>query len=50
MEDRNATATEQEEQEVVEHDCMDNAVQYFSDGALGHGWECGICGEFLQAG
>lgn len=32
------------------HNCFDNAVPYESDGALGHGWECGICGEFLQAG
>lgn len=32
------------------HDCWDHAVQYESDGALGHGWECGICGDFLQAG
>ena len=33
-----------------DHDCDDNAVPYESDGALGHGWECGICGMFLQAG
>jgi hypothetical protein len=33
-----------------DHDCDDNAVPYKSDGALGHGWECGICGKFLQAG
>lgn len=32
------------------HDCMENAVQYESDGVLGHGWECGVCGDFLQAG
>ena len=32
------------------HNCMDNAVPYTSDGALGHGWECGKCGRFLQAG
>ena len=32
------------------HDCMENAVPYVSDGALGHGWECGRCGAFLQAG
>lgn len=32
------------------HDCDENAVPYASDGALGHGWECGICGAFLQAG
>lgn len=23
---------------------------YKSNGALGHGWECGVCGKFLQAG
>ena len=33
-----------------EHDCWANAVPYTSDGPLGHGWECGVCGEFLQAG
>lgn len=32
------------------HDCEENAVPYTSTGALGHGWECGICGKFLQAG
>lgn len=32
------------------HDCNENAVPYVSDGALGHGWECGVCGAFLQAG
>lgn len=32
------------------HDCWDNAVEYVSDGPLGHGWECGLCGAFLQAG
>ncbi len=32
------------------HDCDGNAVPYESDGALGHGWECGVCGKFLQAG
>lgn len=32
------------------HDCDENAVPYTSDGALGHGWECGLCGKFLQAG
>lgn len=36
--------------EVPAHDCWDNAVPYVSDGALGHGAECGICGAFLQAG
>ena len=33
-----------------EHDCMEYAVPYTSDGALGHGFECGRCGAFLQAG
>ena len=33
------------------HKCMEHAVPYYErDGALGHGWECGICGCFLQAG
>jgi hypothetical protein len=32
------------------HNCMEYAVPYQSDGALGHGWECGKCGKFLQAG
>lgn len=32
------------------HDCDAHAVPYVSDGALGHGWECGRCGSFLQAG
>jgi len=32
------------------HDCEANAVPYIGDGPLGHGWECGVCGEFLQAG
>jgi len=32
------------------HDCWENPVPYESDGALGHGWECGVCGAFLQAG
>lgn len=33
------------------HDCWENAVPYTnSGGALGHGFECGRCGRFLQAG
>lgn len=32
------------------HDCWDHPVPYVSDGPLGHGWECGVCGNFLQAG
>lgn len=35
---------------AVVHDCDENAVPYVSDGPLGHGWECGRCGKFLQAG
>ena len=33
-----------------DHECSEHAVPYTSDGPLGHGWECGICGAFLQAG
>ncbi len=37
--------------EVPGHDCWEKAaVAYESDGALDHGFECGVCGEFLQAG
>lgn len=36
--------------ECQSHDCMDHAVPYESDGPLGHGFECGRCGAFLQAG
>jgi hypothetical protein len=32
------------------HDCWANPVPYVSDGPLGHGFECGTCGKFLQAG
>jgi hypothetical protein len=36
---------------LATHDCMDYAQTYSSsDGPLGHGWECGRCGAFLQAG
>lgn len=45
-----AAAIEESGVEPPEHDCMDHAVPYVSDGALGHGWECGVCGDFLQAG
>ena len=34
----------------VLHKCDEWAKPYESDGALGHGWECGLCGRFLQAG
>ena len=32
------------------HDCNDCAVPVHTDGPLGHGWACGKCGAFLQAG
>ena len=32
------------------HDCDDHARPCTTDGPLGHGWECGKCGNFLQAG
>ena len=36
----------------VNHDCWENAQPYEfeEDGHRFHGWECGICGEFLQSG
>jgi hypothetical protein len=45
-----AKAVAESDTPIPDHDCMMNAVPYVSDGPLGHGWECGICGEFLQAG
>lgn len=35
---------------IPDHDCMDHAYAHETDGAIGHGWSCGVCGEFLQAG
>lgn len=35
---------------LPDHDCWENPVPYVSDGRLGHGFECGTCGAFLQAG
>jgi len=35
---------------VEEHDCWEHSVEYESDGPLGHGWECGLCGALLQVG
>jgi hypothetical protein len=35
---------------VLLHKCDDHATYVETDGALGHGWECGLCGRFLQAG
>ena len=32
------------------HVCYDHAVYVETGGAIGHGWECGLCGSFLQAG
>lgn len=41
---------ERSPRKVDPHDCEAHAVPYKSGGALGHGFECGICGKFLQAG
>ena len=38
------------ELDVPPHDCNEHAVPYHSNGPLGHGFECQICGCFLQAG
>lgn len=35
---------------VPAHDCFEEAVPILTNGPLGHGWACGICGTFLQAG
>lgn len=35
---------------MPEHNCEDHWTEYVSSGALGHGFECGVCGKFLQAG
>lgn len=45
-----ADAIAESEVEPPAHDCWENPVPYESDGPLGHGWECGVCGTFLQAG
>lgn len=42
--------TEDTKPEHPEHDCWDHAVYVLTDGPIGHGWECGTCGNFLQAG
>ena len=34
----------------ADHDCMDWAGPVTTGGPLGHGWACGHCGRFLQAG
>ena len=36
----------------INGDCWENAQPYEfeEDGHRFHGWECGICGEFLQSG
>lgn len=41
---------DEEDAAKLQHDCDDHATPYTSDGPLGHGWECEICGKFLQAG
>ena len=41
---------EQYEPGVLLHKCDDFATYVETDGALGHGWDCGLCGRFLQAG
>jgi hypothetical protein len=35
---------------LAPHDCHEHAYPHPTDGPLGHGWSCGICGAFLQAG
>lgn len=32
------------------HDCLENAQPVATDGPLGHGWACAVCGAPLQAG
>lgn len=34
----------------VDHNCMEHAVHYTTDGALGDAYDCGRCGAFLQVG
>lgn len=41
---------EQIEQRCADHDCQEHATYILTDGPIGHGWECGVCGDFLQAG
>ena len=36
--------------EYGKHMCMEHAVPISTDGPIGHGWECSLCGSFLQAG
>ncbi len=43
-------ARNHENDTIAKHVCGDYAVAYESNGALGHGFECGMCGAFLQAG
>jgi hypothetical protein len=33
-----------------EHDCMEHAYPHATDGPLGHGWSCGVCGALIQVG
>ena len=37
-------------EDYADHDCFDYPEPYVSDGPLGHGFMCGRCGAFLQAG
>lgn len=32
------------------HDCWEHPIPVTTEGPLGHGWECAVCGAFLQAG
>ena len=32
------------------HDCFEHAVHHHGDGVLGDYYDCGKCGEFVQAG
>lgn len=36
--------------DVPAHRCDDHPTYILTDGPLGHGWECEVCGRFLQAG
>lgn len=47
---RHRAAAEKEARELNNHDCMEHAQPCTTTGPLGHGWECGRCGAFLQAG
>jgi hypothetical protein len=42
--------TSPKERKSLSHDCWEHAFSIEWDGALGHGWECDLCGELLQVG